>query len=198
VIQSIRGRISGQRGRVLYLEHQGIEWALEVSQQSLEDIVSVQGEVRVFTHLYHREDRMHLYGFSTEAERDIFLELIKIAGIGPSQALRILSGLRRDEFLRCLEAEDTETLSGIPGVGKKTAGKIILGMRGTIATEPKGSAVQDFPDLAEALSEMGFDRKKAEEALNEVAKSLENLDNSTVSEREHELFRAAIIYLSSQ
>lgn len=198
MIQSIRGRVSGQRGRVLYLEHQGIEWALEVSQQSLEDIVSADGEVRVFTHLYHREDRMHLYGFSTEAERDIFLELIKIAGIGPSQALRILSGLRKEEFLRCLEAEDADTLSGIPGVGRKTAGKIILGMRGTIAAGPQAAAAKDYPDLADALAEMGFDRKKAEAALHEVAKDMDNSDNTTVGEREHELFRAAIIYLSSQ
>jgi Holliday junction DNA helicase RuvA len=198
MIQSIRGTVSGQRGRILYLERNGIEWALELSQQSLEDIVSAEGEVRVFTHLYHREDRMHLYGFSTEEERDIFLELIKIAGIGPSQALRILSGLRKEDFLRCLEAEDADSLSRIPGVGTKTAGKIILGMRGTIATGPKNAAAQDFPDLVEALSEMGFDKKRAEAALHEVAKTFDNDDNATVSEREHELFRAAIVYLSSQ
>jgi Holliday junction DNA helicase RuvA len=197
MIQSIRGRVSGQRGRILYIERQGIEWAVELSQQSLEEITASEGEVRVFTHLYHREDRMYLYGFSTEEERDIFLELIKIAGIGPSQALRILSGLRKEEFLRCLEAEDAEALSGIPGVGRKTAGKIILGMRGKLAAEPRGAAPQDYPDLLEALSDMGFDRKKAEAALQELAKTLPGDDNATVSEREHELFRAAIVYLSS-
>ena len=196
MIQSLYGTISGQNGRLLYLRQGGIEWAVEVSLQSLEDLVAREGEVRIFTHLHHREDLMQLYGFSTEEERELFLEIIKVSGIGPKQALRMLSGLRPQEFIDAIDNDRVDRLSQLPGVGKKTAGKIILALRGKILSEKEDQAGERYPELLSALTDMGFDRKKARQALQEVAKNIDS-DTLSESEREHELFRKAIIYLSA-
>ncbi|MDZ7793343.1 MAG: Holliday junction branch migration protein RuvA [Spirochaetia bacterium] len=195
MIHSLYGRISGQNGRFLYLRQGGIEWSIEVSLQSLEDLVAQDEEVRVFTHLHHREDHMQLYGFSTEDERDLFLEIIKVSGIGPKQALRMLSGLRPQEFIDAIDNDRVDRLSQLPGVGKKTAGKIILSLRGKILTEKQDQAADRHPELVNALTDMGFDRKRAGQALQEVAKSMDS-DTLSDSEQEHELFRRAIVYLS--
>ena len=195
MIHSLYGCISGQNGRFLYLRQGGIEWSIEVSLQSLEDIVAKDEEVRVFTHLHHREDHMQLYGFSTEDERDLFLEIIKVSGIGPKQALRMLSGLRPQEFIDAIDNDRVDRLSQLPGVGKKTAGKIILSLRGKILSEKQDQATERHPELVNALADMGFDRKRAGQALQEVAKTMDS-DTLSDSEQEHEIFRRAIVYLS--
>ncbi len=196
MINSIYGTISGQNGRYLYVRRDGIEWAVEVSLQSLEDLIAKTGEVRIYTHLHHREDIMQLYGFSSEDERDLFLEIIKVSGIGPKQAIRMLSGLRPSDFIEAIDNDRVDKLSQLPGVGKKTAGKIILALRGKILTEKQDQATERYPELLSALTDMGFDRKQARQALQEVAKNIDS-DTLSESEREHELFRKAIVYLSA-
>lgn len=165
--------------------------------QTMQECAQAEGEIRIFTHLHHREDTMALYGFSKQEEREIFLELIKISGIGPKQALRILSGLPPQQFVQAIENEEMARLSQIPGIGKKTAGKIILALRGKIMSEKNEEADAKYADLETALIDMGFDRKKSRQALQELAKEL---DSATLSgsEYESELFRKAIIHLSSQ
>jgi Holliday junction DNA helicase RuvA len=196
MIHSIYGRITGQLGNTLYIENNGIEWALEVSQHTMQEIAAHTGQVRIFTYLHHRQDTMLMFGFSAIEERDIFFELIKISGIGPKQALRILSGLSPDQFMQAIDQEQVDMLSHVPGVGKKTAGKIILALRGTLLTTRQQEESERYPELVNALNDMGFDRRQARKALQEVAKQLES-DTLPVHEHEHELFRRAIIYLSS-
>jgi len=196
MIHSIYGRLTGQLGSSLYIENNGIEWALEVSQHTMQDLASKTGQIRVFTYLHHRQDSMVMYGFSSIDERDIFFELIKISGIGPKQALRILSGLSPDQFMQAIDQEQVDMISHVPGVGKKTAGKIILALRGTLLTSRQQEEGERYPELVNALNDMGFDRRQARKALQEVAKQLES-DTLPVQEHEHELFRRAIIFLSS-
>ncbi|HDQ13953.1 MAG TPA: Holliday junction branch migration protein RuvA, partial [Sediminispirochaeta sp.] len=90
MINSLTGKMSGQRGNVLFLENNGVEWSLQVSLQTIQEVGASSDRLRLFTYLHHREDQMQLFGFSSEQERDIFLELIRISGIGPKQALKIL------------------------------------------------------------------------------------------------------------
>jgi len=196
MIHSISGKISGQNGSRLFIENNGIEWSLEVSQHTLRQLAAADGRIRIFTYLHHRQDIMHLYGFSTIEEREIFFELIKISGIGPKQAQRILSGLSPRQFLDAVDGEKIEELSHVPGVGKKTAGKIILALRGKLLTAEQQESGESYPELVNALTDMGFDKRKARRALLEVAKNLES-ETLTPPEHEHELFRRTIIYLSS-
>ena len=198
MFHSLRGHVTGRRGTTVHLSTGGIEWAIEVSRQSFEHILSSdREEVRIFTYLHHKEDSMILFGFSEEEERELFLELLKVSGIGPRQALKILSGVRAEDLIRYIEAEDTNALSHIPGIGKKTAGKIILALHGTLAPMGETESHDEYAELINALVDMGFDRKGAQKAIAEFAKS-EEFATIPEKEKEHELFRRAIVALSSE
>ena len=144
---------------------------------------------------------MILYGFATEAERAVFLELIKIAGIGPRQAIRILSGTSLDSFVAMLEAGNLDGLSTIPGLGMKTAQKIILALQGRLvsaapsASEAAAESGGANAELVTALYEMGFERKAARDAIEKAIAELEREDVEPAV-REQEAFRRAIIALS--
>ncbi len=198
MFNSISGRISGRRGTKIFIENGGIEWAVEVSRQSYEHILCSEEEVlRIFTYLHHREDSMLLFGFSHEQERDLFLKLLRVSGIGPRQALKILSGIEAENLVRFIESEDADALSRIPGLGKKTAAKIILALRGSIAPLNAEGTSSSFSELIDALVDMGFERKAAENVIGECANS-EDFATIPEKEREHELFRRAIVSLSSE
>jgi len=195
VINSITGKFSGRKGTVMYLMQNGLEWSIEATERTIQAAAGADGSVRIYTHLHHREDQMSLYGFSDTAERDIFLELNKVSGIGPKQAMRMLSGIGTEELIQALDKGDTDRLSLLPGIGKKTAAKIVLALRGKLKLETGEGEEERFPDLIEALSEMGFDRKKTRKAVEELLKKPE-YEKLTGSELEKILFKDAIVYLS--
>ena len=138
---------------------------------------------------------MRLYGFTEERRRSAFLELLKVEGIGPKGAIKILGGISQDDLERALEAGDITRLEAIPGLCKKTAQKMVLALKGKLVQ------VQDFSvpsspynDLVEALTAMGYDRRTAVEAL---AKADAVIDTAlSGAEREKLLFKEAIVYLS--
>lgn len=198
MFHSLSGRVTGRKGTTIHLSTGGIEWAIEVSRRSFEQILaSKEEEVRVFTYLHHKEDSMMLFGFSGVQERELFLELIRVSGIGPRQALKILSGIGSEELIRHIESEDAQALSRVPGIGKKTAAKIILALRGTLSTEADEERANEYAELINALVDMGFDRKTSRKTLDELVKS-EDFATIPEKEREHELFRRAIVALSSE
>ncbi len=153
---SIQGTLTGKGATRVFLENQGIEYELEVSYNTLSSLPELGSRVRLYTYLHHREDVMKLYGFLEEAERRLFLDLLKVDGIGPRQALRILSGTTVQAFLRILESEDVKALTRIPGLGTKTAQKVLLSLKGKINLEEEG-VPQEEKDLQVALVEMGFE-----------------------------------------
>jgi Holliday junction DNA helicase RuvA len=146
--------------------------------------------------LYHREDQLKLYGFATAAERDVFLDLMKVEGIGPRQAQKILSGIEVHRLVEALEREDLGLLGSITGIGPKTAQKMLLKLRGKLSIlQPTGAGLEE--DLAGALIGMGFERRAARTA---VAAAMRALRDSALprEELERELFRRSIALLSSQ
>jgi len=195
MINSLTGTYRGRSGTVLFLMMNGIEWSIESTESTIQFAALQKEDVTIFTHLHHKEDSMKLYGFKNKREREIFLELIKVSGIGPRQAMRMLSGIGTEDLVQALDAGNTDRLSLIPGIGKKTAAKIILSLRGKLKLDTDGIK-EDFPDLIEALAGMGFDKRQARKALAEVSKrpELESLPDKV---REKQLFREAIVYLSS-
>jgi holliday junction DNA helicase RuvA len=188
---SITGEITFKGEERLCVQTGGVEWEMTVSRKALERLPAVGEVARVFTHLAHKEDSMRLYGFCDTAERALFLDLLKVEGVGPKAALKMLSGVDREQFTRALDNDDVEALSAVPGVGKKTAQKIILALKGklTPAAETPGRSAEE--DITTALVGMGFDRRTAKAAVTAAGKALA-AKNMKGEELERELFRRAI------
>ena len=193
MFNSLSGIVSGKNNEALYLvTGGGVEWEIAMPLSDLDEF-PLNGNCRVFTWLYHREDQMRLYGFSDETRRNTFLELLKVEGIGPKGALKILGGIRQEDLERALEAGDLARLEAVPGLGKKTAQKMLLSLKGKLVHAPVVSAAS-YGDLVEALAQMGYDRRAAVDAL---AKAHAAVPESLAPvEREKLLFKEAIVYLS--
>lgn len=204
MFNSISGEITGHEFPFVYLSTNGIEWSIEVSAATFQSVLAAESGVihRLYTYLYSREDVLKLYGFWSIPERRAFLELVSVSGIGPRQALKVLSGTTPEELARSLEEEDVTMLTRIPGLGKKTAQRLILQLKGHLVTigsegsETPHSAPSLRKELVEALSEMGYDAKAAATAIDEAAKDLELDPLHLDPVREQELFRSAIVRLS--
>jgi Holliday junction DNA helicase RuvA len=194
MFNSLSGEITGKEGSRVFISTGGVEWELEAGSNTLGRIGSIGSTVRIFVYLHHREDAMKLYGFSSEKERFLFLDLLRVSGIGAKQALRILSGMETDRFIASLESGDIDALSSIPGLGKKTAQKIVLALKGKLnfGEEEPG---EKHDDLEDALAEMGFDRTSAKNILKEI-RSSRDIQDISEDRREQEIFKRAIVRLS--
>ncbi len=178
----------------------GIEWDITVSAKTLQALPPVGDECQVYTYYLHTENMVKLYGFFTKDERTFFLELNKVNGIGPKQAMKMLSSISARQMSEALDKDDVALLAGIPGVGKKTAQKLMLAMRGKLVMDEELAAAPacnpKFADIVNALSDMGFEYKKALKAVEEVAKN-SDIMNMKDDEREKEIFKRAIVLLST-
>ncbi len=186
MISSITGVVTHVGDGLVRLQCGAFEIEAEVSDPSA-GALSMGGEaVRLLTILHHREDSMRLYGFLTEEERELFIALQSVSGIGPKQALRILSGERPSVLWEMIKGGNVAALAGIRGVGPKTAQRLILALEGRIP-EKKADVASPQNDIVRALVEMGFDRKSSQEAV---------LRLSTEVQDEAELLRRCIIELT--
>jgi Holliday junction DNA helicase RuvA len=158
---------------------------------------SVGEEGRVFTWLSHKETEMRLFGFADETRRNTFLELLKVEGIGPKSAVKIMGSIGQIEMERALESEDLSRLQAIPGLGRKTAQKLLLTLKGKLAFESAAlQASTPYAELVEALIGMGYDRRAAIDALAKAEAALK--PDITGEEKEKLLFKQAIVRLSSR
>ena len=194
MFNSIRGRITEKLADSIYILSGGIEWDISVPATDIVLLPPAGEEGRIFTWLLHREDQVKLYGFAGEERRSTFLELIKVEGIGPKGALKILGGIGQEELEEALEKEDLARLEAVPGLGKKTAQKMILALKGKLVAA-KAAVETPYGDLCEALSGMGYDRRAAAEALSRAEKEMP--PGLSAAEKEKLLFKQAIVYLSS-
>jgi len=190
MFNSLSGEVTLREDERLCVAVGGVEWELAVSRKASARFPAPGQPVRVYTHLLHREDSMKLYGFLDPAERSLFLDLQKVDGVGPRGAMRILSGIERKDFVEALDRDDVDALSAVPGIGKKTAQKIILTLKGRLTPSGGGAARASEDDIATALVGMGFDRRTAKAA---VAEALKSVDAGLAAEElERELFRKAV------
>jgi len=207
MFNSIRGTVTERRSDVMRLETGGVEWEFLVPSTDSERFPPLGAQARVFVWLYHREDQMRLFGFFDERRRETFLELLKVDGIGPRQAIKVMSGISQIDLETALEAGDVGRLEAVPGIGKKTAQKMILALKGRIALEPADNSIPSaHAELVEALTGMGFERRSAAEAVmraeTELGMEPENAGSKktgttgTASEKEKILFKRAIVLLS--
>jgi Holliday junction DNA helicase RuvA len=193
MFNSIQGVITEKLSDTLRILTGGVEWNISVPAIDLERFGGPGEEGRVFLWLYHREDQMKLYGFIDEKRRAAFLELLKVEGIGPKGAVKILGGIGQEDLEKALEAGDLARLEAVPGLGKKTAQKMILALKGKLASV-QTAAETPYGELAEALTDMGYDRRAAAEALTKAAARLP--PGLSKEEKEKLLFKEAIVYLS--
>jgi Holliday junction DNA helicase RuvA len=194
MFNSIRGKITGKFSECVYILCGGIEWDISAPPTDIARLPAQGEEGRLFTWLFHREDQMKLYGFESEGRRATFLELLKVEGIGPKGALKILGGIGQEELEAALEAGDLARLEAVPGLGKKTAQKMLLALKGKLV---RISAAPESPygDLVEALAGMGYDRRAAADALVRAEKLIP--PETAAAEKEKLLFKEAIVFLSS-
>lgn len=134
MIGSLRGKLLYRQAPLVVIECQGVGYEVETPMSTFFELPGVGEELFLYTHMLVREDAQTLYGFGSEDERGLFRTLLRISGVGAKMGLAILSTMGVDEFQRCVEYEDTATLVKIPGVGKKTAERLIVEMRDKIDT----------------------------------------------------------------
>ncbi len=129
MIGRLRGRLLEKKAPELLLDVQGVGYEVNAPMTTFYVLPEVGNEVVLHIHFVVREDAQLLYGFASEAERTLFRHLIKVNGVGPKLGLTILSGISSDDFVHCVQEEDSATLVRLPGIGKKTAERLIIEMR---------------------------------------------------------------------
>lgn len=174
MIGSIRGRLLEKNPPQILVETNGVGYEIDVPMSTLYNLPDIGAEVFLYTHYVVREDAELLFGFSTKAERSLFRLLIRISGIGPKIALSILSGISASMLAQAVSQAEPGLLTRIPGVGKKTAERIVLELKGKIDTVV-GSADSQTPtsgakaDIISALVSLGYSEREALQAVKGLA-----------------------------
>lgn len=179
MIGRLRGTLAEKHPPFLILDVGGVGYEVEVPMTTLYRLSPVGEPLTLHTHLVVREDAQLLYGFAEKREREFFRELIRLNGVGPKLALALMSGLEVDELVRCVQAGDTSTLVKVPGVGKKTAERLLVelkdrfkawetlpGMTGLVIEPSSVSPVSSAEsDALSALISLGYKPQEASRAV---------------------------------
>jgi len=172
MIGAVRGRIVAKIPPQLLVEAGGLGYELEVPMSTFFHLPPVGEEVRLLTHLVVREDAHVLYAFGTEDERRLFRSLIKVSGVGPKIALALLSGISVEAFARCVQSHDVAALIKVPGIGRKTAERLLLELRDKLLVvaggAAPGTAASARGDALNGLLALGYSEKEASSALSKV------------------------------
>ncbi len=202
MFNSITGTITGKFSKQLFLENNGIEWDLVVPDSNLELLPPVGEKTKVYTWIQHTENAMALFGFSSAEERSLFFDLLKVDGVGPKGAVKIMSSATSGELKQTLESGDVTLLEKIPGIGKKTAGKMMLALKGKLTLQQDSQTItitkqSEFADVVNSLVSMGYDRRQVEQKIAEISATEEKLLNGkSQKEKEDIVFRKAIVELA--
>ena len=171
------GRIQGTLVSVhpprLLVDCQGIGYEIDVPMSTLYQLPQAGQKITLLTHFQVREDAQQLFGFATETEREAFRQLIKISGVGSRTALAILSGMSVNELAQAIALQEAERLTQVPGIGKKTAERLCLELKGKLApdlgiTGDKPQAIEASSEVLQALLALGYSEKEALLALKQI------------------------------
>ena len=177
MISRLTGRLVEKAPPAIVVDVQGVGYELDVPMSTFYQLPATGQEVRLFTHLVVREDAHLLFGFATEAERQVFRQLLKITGIGTRTALALLSGLSVDELYAAVSQQDGVRLTRVPGIGKKTAERLLLELKDKLSLVPGaapaiGAAAPAGNDALNALVALGYADKEARAALGRLEPGL--------------------------
>jgi len=181
MIAYLRGTILDKQPNLIIVDVQGVGYEVHVPLSTYYEVGDTGTEIALRIHTHVREDALHLYGFLTPLEQQLFERLIGISGIGPKLAVAVLSGIEPGELVGAIQRGDVARLTGIPGIGRKTAERIVLELKDRLAriTVPDvdhaaavspGDRVRD--DVLSALQNLGYHRPLAEKAVNSTLPSI--------------------------
>ena len=171
------GRIQGTLVSVhpprLLVDCQGIGYEVDVPMSTLYQLPQAGQKITLLTHFQVREDAQQLFGFATETEREAFRQLIKISGVGSRTALAVLSGMSVNELAQAIALQEANRLTQVPGIGKKTAERLCLELKGKLApdlgiTGGKPQAIEASSEVLQALLALGYSEKEALLALKQI------------------------------
>src|SRR5882724_2543871 len=176
MIAHLRGKLLTKNPNRAIVETGGVGYDVTITVPTFSDLPALGDEVALHVHTHVREDVIALYGFLRSAEKTLFEKLITVSGIGPKLAITILSGMAADEMVNAIRGNDIARLTRIPGIGKKTAERMVLELRdkltvekaGEIPATPSLSAVEE--DVLSALMNLGYQRAAAEKTLAMLSK----------------------------
>ena len=177
MIAHLRGRLLAKHPNQAIVETGGVGYDVTISVPTFSDLPGIGGEVELHIYTHVREDLIALYGFLRPAEKKLFEKLITVSGIGPKLAITILSGMAADEMVGAIRSNDVARLTRIPGIGKKTAERMVLELReklppagvAEVTAVPAMSAIEE--DVLSALVNLGYQRAAAEKAVTTVTKN---------------------------
>jgi Holliday junction DNA helicase RuvA len=177
MIARLRGKLLAKHPNQAIVETGGVGYDVTISVPTFSDLPGIGGEVAFHIHTHVREDALALYGFLRSSEKTLFEKLITVSGIGPKLAITILSGMAADDMVNAIRGNDIARLTRIPGIGKKTAERMVLELRdklvvekhGEVAAAPALGAIEE--DVLSALTNLGYQRAAAEKALAAVSKN---------------------------
>ncbi|WP_273429326.1 Holliday junction branch migration protein RuvA [Chitinibacter tainanensis] len=174
MIGRLTGKLLEKQPPQILLDVGGVGYEVDVPMSTFYVLPHLGEATTLFTHLVVREDAQLLYGFATREERNAFRSLIKVTGIGAKIALAVLSGMTADELALAVASEDIKRLSAVPGIGKKTAERLVLELRGKLATDglvsmpgelPLATTPDDRSDILNALLALGYNEREANLAM---------------------------------
>ncbi len=175
MIGFLRGKIVERQPTQVLMDVQGVGYEVIIPVSTYEKIQNEDGEVTLMTYLHVREDAMQLFGFHTAEERALFLKLIQVNGVGPKVAIGVLSGCSVDEFKRSVREGDIARLKALPGIGKKTAERIVLELKDKVdaVAGEAPAAGEDRPDRTVeeavlALVSLGYTKGQAEKIIQQL------------------------------
>ena len=172
MISSLRGNIDAVSTDSLIVNVNGVGFKVSVPTSVLSELGMVGREVKLYTHLHVREDDLSLYGFSSIDELKLFETLISVSGLGPKTALGMLSAMSADQVAMAIASGSVEILTTIPGIGKKTADRLILELKdkvgGVMISSPAGRAAQENADVVTALVSLGYSVQETTRAVNSL------------------------------
>jgi len=171
MIHSLSGELAAKRENHFILDNEGIAFKIFSSAGVLANLPALGSQIKVFTYLYVREDALELYGFSNEQELGLFEKLNGVSGIGPKSALGILGIGKTDQLIAAINEGRTELLTRASGVGKKTAERVVLELKGklSLTTAPQTLILMESDvELEETLISLGWSRDQAKAAISKV------------------------------
>jgi Holliday junction DNA helicase RuvA len=177
MIAHLRGKLLAKHPNQAIVETAGVGYDVTISVPTFSDLPAAGADVALHIHTHVREDQIALYGFLRPAEKLLFEKLITVSGIGPKLGITILSGMPADEMVGAIRGNDVARLTRIPGIGKKTAERMVLELRdklpeasvSTVPAIPAMNATEE--DVLSALLNLGYQRAAAEKALTSATKS---------------------------
>lgn len=172
MIGRLHGKLIEKNPPQVLIDVGGVGYEVDIPMSTFYNLPDLGGDVTLFTHLVVREDAELLYGFATKAEQTAFRTLIRVSGVGPRIALAVLSGMTADQLASAIESGETGLLTRVPGIGKKTAERLILELKGKLSggtlSVPAGAPGSARADIAAALIALGYSDREAQAAAKRV------------------------------